>query len=76
MVPDREIGCSRPRGIRRCALPWLLLSLAACPGCYERVVGGTGSYVQQTDVYEPNVDKDKGALEQFTDDVFGSEKRK
>ena len=65
-----------PAGTRRSAFLLLLMSLVTCPGCYERVVGGTGSYVQKTDIHEPNVDKDKGALEQFADDVLGSDERK
>lgn len=61
---------------RRCLLPIVLLTLFTCPGCYEHVVGGTGSYVQKTDVYEPNVDKDKGALEQLVDDIVGNPDKK
>ena len=76
MTLNRDNGPSMPPGARRFTLLLLLISLVTCPGCYERVVGGTGSYVQKTDVYEPNVDKDKGALEQFADDLVGSGKKK
>ena len=75
MRPCDENRLSVSGRVRGLLLSILLLSMAACPGCYERVVGGSGSAMQGTDTYEPNVDKEKGAFQQFADDVFGDEER-
>jgi len=64
----------RVRSIQCAAFAGLLVALLS-GGCYERVVRSDSP--GKMTIYEPNVDKDNNAFQQFGNDVFGGpEKRR